>query len=105
MSRTEKKSFFDLYAEQKKKPTPAQNFIAEIAALTHRSENTVKMWLCGRQVPDELTQSIIARRYNLNINGLFPWWQQTQIRGFWVAIIIILVLLRKKIFPLIRRFI
>ena len=52
MSRTEKKSFFDLYAEQKKKPTPAQNFIAEIAALTHRSENTVKMWLCGRQVPD-----------------------------------------------------
>ena len=38
MSRTEKKSFFDLYAEQKKK----------------------------------LTQSIIARRYNLNINGLFP---------------------------------
>lgn len=50
MSRTEKKSFFDLYAEQKKKPTPAQNFIAEIAALTHRSENTVKMWLCGRQV-------------------------------------------------------
>jgi len=45
MSRTEKKSFFDLYAEQKKKPTPAQNFIAEIAALTHRSENTVKMWL------------------------------------------------------------
>ena len=37
-----------------------------------RSENTVKMWLCGRQVPDELTQSIIARRYNLNINGLFP---------------------------------
>ena len=62
MSRTEKKSFFDLYAEQKKKPTPAQNFIAEIAALTHRSENTVKMWLCGRQVPDELAQSIIARR-------------------------------------------
>ena len=29
MSRTEKKSFFDLYAEQKKKPTPAQNFIGK----------------------------------------------------------------------------
>ena len=54
MSRTENKSFFDLYAEQKKKPTPAQTFIAEVAALTHRSENTVKMWLCGRQIPDEL---------------------------------------------------
>lgn len=71
MSRLEKKSFSDLYEEQKKKPTAAQIFIAEVAALTHRSENTVKMWLCGRQVPDELTQSIIARRYNLNINGLF----------------------------------
>jgi|GEM_PF-351708 len=80
MSRTEKKSFFDLYAEQKKKPTPAQNFIAEIAALTHRSENTVKMWLCGRQVPDELTQSIIARRYNLNINGLFP---KSEVQSNW----------------------
>lgn len=33
------------------------------------------------------------------------WWQQTQIRGFWVAIIIIVVILRKKILPLIRRFI
>ena len=72
MSRTEKKSFFDIYAEQKKKTPPAQTFFAELAALTHRTENTVKMWLCGRQVPDELTQSIIARRYNLNINGLFP---------------------------------
>ena len=72
MSRTENKSFFDLYAEQKKKPTPAQTFIAEVAALTHRSENTVKMWLCGRQIPDELTQSIMSRRYNVNITGLFP---------------------------------
>lgn len=71
MSRTEKNHFRPLCGAEKK-PTPAQNFIAEIAALTHRSENTVKMWLCGRQVPDELTQSIIARRYNLNINGLFP---------------------------------
>lgn len=72
MSKLEKRSFFDLYDEQKKKPTAAQVFIAEVAALTHRSENTVKMWLCGRQVPDELTQSIIARRYNLNLTGLFP---------------------------------
>lgn len=72
MSRVENKSFLDLYREQKSKPTPAQVFIAEIATLTHRSKNTVKMWLCGKQTPDELTQSIIARRYNLNINSLFP---------------------------------
>lgn len=71
MGRFEKKSFSDLYIEQKKKPTAAQTFVSEVATLTHRSENTVKMWLCGRQIPDELTQSIIARRYNLNINSLF----------------------------------
>lgn len=41
----------------------------------------------------------------VEVERKLTWWQQTQIRGFWVAIIIILVLLRKKIFPLIRRFI
>ena len=29
-----KKSFMELYQEAKQKPTPAQSFIAEIAALT-----------------------------------------------------------------------
>lgn len=41
----------------------------------------------------------------VEVERKLTWWQQTQIRGFWVTIIIILVLLRKKIFPLIRRFI
>lgn len=33
------------------------------------------------------------------------WWQQTQIRGFWVAISILVLVYRKKIMSLIRRFI
>ena len=59
----------------------------------------------------EYRDSIVYRDREVEVEKIVPvereltWWQQTQIRGFWVAIIIILVLLRKKIFPLIRRFI
>lgn len=67
-----KKTFLELYDEYKKKPTAAQVFIAEVAALTHRSENTVRMWLCGRQTPDELAKAVIAKHYNLNPETLFP---------------------------------
>lgn len=66
------KSFIELYQEAKSRPTPAQEFIAEIAALTHRSEMTVRMWISGKQVPDELAQATIAKRYDVNIDGLFP---------------------------------
>ena len=70
--KVQKKTFKDIYIERKQLPTHAEMFIAEVAELTHRSPNTVKMWLLGRQVPDELTQSVIAKKYNLDINGLFP---------------------------------
>lgn len=67
-----KKTFKTLYEEEKKKPTAAQIFISEVAALTKRSEATVRMWLAGQQVPDELAQSIIAERYNVSVDSLFP---------------------------------
>lgn len=67
-----KKTFKTLYEEEKKKPTAAQMFITEVAALTKRSEATVRMWLAGQQVPDELAQSIIAERYNVSVDSLFP---------------------------------
>lgn len=67
-----KKTFKTLYEEEKKKPTAAQMFISEVAALTKRSEATVRMWLAGQQVPDELAQSIIAERYNVSVDSLFP---------------------------------
>lgn len=66
------KSLKMLYEEQKNKPTAAQLFISEIATLTHRSENTVRMWLSGRQVPDELAKSIIAEKFQVSVNSLFP---------------------------------
>ncbi len=67
-----KKTFKALYEEQKKKPTAAQVFVSEVATLTKRSEATVRMWLSGQQVPDELAQTMIAEKYNVSIDSLFP---------------------------------
>lgn len=67
-----KKTFKALYEEQKKKPTAAQVFVSEVATLTKRHEATVRMWLSGQQVPDELAQTMIAEKYNVSIDSLFP---------------------------------
>ena len=67
-----KKSFRDLYEEEKKKPTSAQIFISDVAKLTKRSEATVRMWISGRQVPDELAQNMIAEKFNVDVETLFP---------------------------------
>ncbi len=68
----EQRTFFDLYAEQKRKPTAAQVFVSDVAKLTHRSEITVRMWLSGVSAPDELAQSIIAKKYGVSASTLFP---------------------------------
>ena len=66
------KTFFDLYNEQKSKPTPAQEFISEVARITKRTTTTVRMWLSGQQTPDALAQSIIAEHFGVSITSLFP---------------------------------
>ena len=76
--------FHSLANKPQKKPVPTEKEIIYRDSIVYRDKIVEK----SVPVERELT-----------------WWQQTQIRGFWVAIIIILVLLRKKIFPLIRRFI
>lgn len=67
-----KKSFHELYSEQKNKKTPAQEFISEVARITHRTETTVKMWLSGQQKPDALVCSIIAEHFSVEVSSLFP---------------------------------
>lgn len=67
-----KKTFKELYDERKNKPTPAQEFIAEVASITHRTETTVRLWLCGQQKPDALACSIIAEHFDVPAEGLFP---------------------------------
>lgn len=69
---TAKKTFKELYDEELRKPTAAQKFVSEVSELTHRSEVTVRMWLSGRQVPDELAQTIIAQKFNVDVKSLFP---------------------------------
>lgn len=65
-----KKTFRELYDEELRKPTAAQQFIRDVSELTHRSEVTVRFWLSGRQVPDELAQTIIAKKYNVDVKCL-----------------------------------
>lgn len=76
--------FHSLENKPQKKPIPTEKEIIYRDSIVYRGK------IIEKSVPVERE---------------LTWWQQTQIRGFWVAIIIILVLLRKKILPLIRRFI
>lgn len=72
MTTVKKMSFKDLYLQEKEKPTPAQTFIEDIAELTKRSVNTVRMWIAGKQAPDALAQAQIAEKYNIDVTSLFP---------------------------------
>lgn len=80
-------------------------------SLSHSLENKQDDQKIPTQRPIEYRDSIVYRDREVEVEKLveverkLTWWQQTQIRGFWVAIIVIFVLLRKKILPLIRRFI
>lgn len=66
-----KKTFKQIYDELD--PTPPKTaWIRNIAKVTHRSELTVRMWLSGRQIPDELCQEVIAKELGVSIVGLFP---------------------------------
>lgn len=65
-------TFKDLYLREKEKPTPAQSFIEDIAEMTKRSANTVRMWLQGKQTPDALAQSLIAEKFDIDVSTLFP---------------------------------
>lgn len=73
MTQTEKMSLKELYLREKEKPTPAQVFINDIATLTKRSVHTVRMWLQpGHQEPDALAKSLIAEKFGIDVEILFP---------------------------------
>jgi hypothetical protein len=67
-----KKTFKDRYNDEKNKNTPAQDFVENIARMTHRSKTTVKMWLTGVQRPDDLVKTILANHFNCKPDELFP---------------------------------
>jgi hypothetical protein len=69
---TPRKSLAEIYNEAKALPTPAQCFVIELAKVTHKSPFTVRQWLYGAQLPDSLTQSVIAEHFGVDVGGLFP---------------------------------
>jgi len=72
MEKIKKKTFHDFYEAAKARPTPAQQFIEDIAELTSKSEYTVRKWIARQQVPDKLTQNVIAKHFGCTADGLFP---------------------------------
>lgn len=64
--------FKGLYEHSKNAPTATQAFLSEVAALTHKSEATVRYWALGRQLPDDLTISVMAEHFGMTPDQLFP---------------------------------
>ena len=65
------KTFREIYFEVDN-TTPKETWIKRIAKVTMRSESAVRMWIGGRQVPDPLVQSVIAKELGVAVEGLFP---------------------------------
>lgn len=68
-------TFTEIYEripQRSAQPTERTRFIRRIADATKRSDQTVKMWLSGRQKPDALTQSVIAKLLKEPAANLFP---------------------------------
>ena len=76
--------FHSLANNPQKKPVPTEKEVVYRDSLVYRDKIVEK----AVPVERELT-----------------WWQQTQMRGFWIVLAIIVVVYRKKIFAVVRRFI
>lgn len=66
------KEIYEGYAKRPPLPTPRKEFIRRMADVTKKSEATVKMWVIGRQIPDALTQAVLAKELNVPVATLFP---------------------------------
>lgn len=58
--------------EQARKPvlTKPQEFIARAAAATKSKESTVKLWISGYRMPDNLAIEHLASEFNCDFNAL-----------------------------------
>lgn len=52
--------------------TPKQDFIDKISKVTMKSKSTVRCWLAGAFVPDDLTKSVLSKELGVPSNFLFP---------------------------------
>ncbi len=68
----ETKTFIDLCNEEKKKPSPYQLFIEEVAELTGRKPSTVRLWILENKTPDRLIQRTLSNHFGIPMEELFP---------------------------------
>lgn len=71
-------TFIDRYRQVKNQPTPGEQFIDQIAAVTHRSKSTVQKWVTGAQNPDKASKHEIASFLGAPVEELFP---ETIVKG------------------------
>lgn len=65
-------NFREYYQSLKNQPSPAAEFVAEIAELCKRKEITVRKWLAGDAVPDANLQEKISLHLDIPAKELFP---------------------------------
>ena len=65
-------TFVEMFQATKRIMTPSQKFIYDIAQATGAAEATVRMWVCGAQVPAAPSRKLIAQHLGVSVNTLFP---------------------------------
>jgi hypothetical protein len=65
-------SLTEFYKEKQALQHPARQVVDSLVKATRRSEEAVRSWLAGRNVPELYIREKIAETLNLDINGLFP---------------------------------
>ncbi len=61
-----------LYKEIKCRPTPCEQFVEELAGVTHRSIHTAQKWVTGAQKPDRAARYAISQHLGIPEEDLFP---------------------------------
>lgn len=79
-------------------------------SLTHSLENKPMFFGVNFKMPELRRDSIVYRNFyrtdKIEVPRPLTWWQQTQIKGFWAMLtILLIVIFRKKLLTIVRRFI
>jgi len=75
MTQTDYKSLRQIYESldgRSSVKTPKQDFIDKLSKVTMKSKSTVRCWLAGAFVPDELTRSVLSKELGVPSEFLFP---------------------------------
>lgn len=66
------KTLTEIYNDIPRLTTPRLDFVKRLAAVTYRSENTIRQWVAGTRNPDELSKQAIAKELGRSVAELFP---------------------------------